>query len=287
MSNIANGTFTLVVQPGGLDQNCDSQGKVWTAVVRCGTTEWGTGPDRGDTPTMLGIEDYVPTGVYLDTYTSKTLLSADGLVTGLVEATLVFREPQNMQDGIVISTPPPPVYECDWQMEQIALAAFSVNSYGGRYSYFGTSVTTGKTLWGYTQDYENATSVEDQKRIFQAVSDALDPASAAFIEWEDYLYWRANGVESVELYLPVLVRTQTSNDVPTSTDTPGQIENPPAGFGALKPNGYEWRRMPDRSTRTGRIGPYTTVSRWVGNRDWKTQFYGTQSQQKAGWQSFA
>lgn len=286
MSNTAHGTFSLVIQPGGLDQNCDSQGKVWTAVVRAGTTEWGTGPDRGDTPTSLGIEDYVPTGVYLDTYSAKTLIAADGSVTGMVEATLVFREPQNMQDGIVTDTPPPPVYECDWQMEQIALAGFTVNSFGGRYSYFGLNVTAGKTLWGYTQDYENAVSVEDQKRIFDYVSGELGPTSDAFKQWQDYLWWKANGVEAVETYLPVLIRTQTSNSAPTVTDTPGQLETPPSAFGDLIPPSYSWRRMPDRSTRTGRIGPYTTVSRWVGNLKWNTQFYGTQAQQASDWKAF-
>jgi hypothetical protein len=287
----------FIVQPGGFKQRCDSLGKVWTVTVRCRTNEWSDGPVRFSTAASLGISG-IDSAYVLDDYDSNTLVGqevASTTVEGLVEATLNFRQPANMADN-PDGEDPLPVYTCTWRLNEVALAAFTLDTtsggFGGRYTTFGTNITISsqvKTLWAVAQDWLNADSASVRSGILAGV--VANGTGSQVQQFKDFLYWHTQGVESVELFLPVLTRTQTTDSAPTATASPGSIEVPPEAFGDLLPANFTWRRMGDEVTRVGRTGAYNATSQWVGDRKWQPAFYGTPAEQSgtgAGiWKSFS
>jgi len=220
----------------------------------------------------------VPTGFYVDELSERFLLKGTSTGEGAYEMDVVCRSAANMGDGI-ISGSIPDVYELTWQQMDQALAAHST-----RYTTFKEFVsTTNKTVWGFIQDWINAPSAAEQEGVYKVM--VASGTADQQIDFEDYCVMTLRGVESREVFLPVLTRTQVTNTVPTATATPGQIATPPAGFGAIEPTGFTWRRMPDRVSRSGRSGAYNVTSQWIGDPAWDTRLYGTLAEQADDYQS--
>lgn len=272
-------TDALGVKPGSVVKRVTAEGTSWVLTLN-GTQDAfdAYALARGQEPATIAPTWGIPSGYYIDEISERYLLEGPALETGAYEVDLTCRSPENMGDGILTDSIPD-VYQCQWQQMDIPLAAHTT-----RYLYLKTFVgSSNKTVWGYIQDWVNASNVAEQQSAYAAAIAGMTSTQRA--DFEDYCVMTTRGVESKEVFLPILIRTQITNTAPTSTNTPGQIETPPTGFGAITPTGFTWRRMPDEVTRTGRVGPYNLISKWLGDPSWDTRLYGTLAEQAANYQS--
>lgn len=269
----------LEVKPGSLVRRVTADGVAYSLTLN-GTKD---GFDfyaiqRGDELSTLNATWGVPAGFYVDEISDRTVLEGTTSAENALEMDIVCRQAANMGDGIVTGSIPD-VYELTWQQMDQALAAHST-----RYTTFKEFVgSSNKTVWGFIQDWINAPSAAEQEAVYKVM--VASGTADQQIDFEDYCVMYLRGVESREIFLPVLTRTQVTNSVPTATATPGQIETPATGFGSMKPTGFTWRRMPDRVTRSGRSGAYNVISQWIGDPAWDTRLYGTLAEQADNYQS--
>jgi len=226
----------------------------------------------------------VPAGYYVDELSERVMLACDSALQNSIELDVVCRQPENMGDGILGEEAIPVVYERHWERAEQALWAHST-----RYPVADMKsmvYPTSVPLWSYIQEWINAPDLDAQEAVYDAIMGETSEATETQQElFQDYLVMHMRGVEARETWLPVLRRTVVSNTAPDA-ETPGQIEEPPAAFGSLKPDGFTWRRMPDAVTRTGRVGAYNTVSEWAGDPDWDSRLYGTLAEQADDYQTF-
>lgn len=264
------------VKPGSLVKRITSEGISYTLTLngtRSGIEAYAIA--RGDELYVTEPLWGVPADYYVDELSERVILNGTTSDEDSLEVDIVCRQPVNMSDGILISSIPD-VFELTWQQMDQALFAHTT-----RYTTLKQFVgSTNKTVWGFIQEWINAATAADQEAVFKVIQ--ADGTADQQIDFEDYCVMVTRGVESREIFLPVLTRTQVTNTTPTSTATPGQIETPPAGFGTMTPSGFSWRRMPDVVSRTGRSGAYNLRSQWVGDLAWDPRLYGTLAQQAGG-----
>jgi hypothetical protein len=268
----------LVAEKGTLTQNQTADGTSWTVTLTGTKTSYDVYAvsivKRGVEVHTLAPQFGIPAGFYIDEIRFRNLLTGTTDGASAVSVDIVCREAGNMGDGIV-SGSIPDVYEVTWERGEKPLAALKA-----RYRSFSTRIDSGATdPYYYRTVYDMAVAwtlgdAAERANVFAKMASLAD---SRFDEFQDYIVFFMLGVESYEVFYPVLTRTQVTNSAPTATGTPGQIDTSiPSGFSTLKPSGtWTYRQMPDRITRTGRTGAYNIVSQWVGDPAWSPRLYGT------------
>lgn len=265
------------VKPGSLIKRTTSEGISYTLTLngtRSGIESYGLA--RGDELFVTEPDWGVPADFYIDEMSERVMLNGTTSDEDSLEVDIVCRQPVNMSDGILTSSIPD-IFELTWQQMDQAIHAHAQRYPSATLKSFVGS--TKKTVWGLVQEWISAATAAEQAGVLAVVR--ASGTSGQINTFEDLCVMYSKGVEAREIFLPVLTQTQVTNTSPTVTAVPGQIEDPPAGFGSMKPDGFSWRRMPDVVSRTGRNGAYNLRSQWVGDLAWDTRLYGTIAQQSA------